>query len=311
MGIAADVGETLGALIDAGRGRAWPDWSAWRARLTAARDALHASPPSPRNSGGAMHPGDAARAIIAAAPADAIWVLDGGEAASWFSGLLQPAGPGYFMATGYLGCLGVSAGFAIGAQRARPDKRVIVVAGDGGVGFHIQEFDTMCRHDLPIITVVMNNAGWGMSRSGQDILYGENRRAAVALAVTDYDRVAEGFGAFGVRVESVELIGETMARALAAGRPACVNLITDPGVSHPVTAGMVGVVTHPGEILIPYYENIPASRMRAEGSPEPRAVRAADSALEPGLTLGGAPPAGSGHAPAGPCSNGPVIPIRS
>ena len=258
LAFVADVGEVLGALISAAKVRAWPGWGAWRSDLGRARAALRQTLlASPSPGTGALHPADAARAVIAAAPRDAIWVLDGGEAASWFSNLLEPAGPGHFLATGYLGCLGVSAGFAIGAQRARPDQRVIVVAGDGGVGFHIQEFDTMVRHELPIVTVVMNNAGWGMSRSGQDIVYGENRRVAVALEASDYDRVAEGFGAFGVRVDCAADIEDAMARALASGRPACVNLITDPAVSHPVTAAMVGVADHDGEILIPYYENIP------------------------------------------------------
>ncbi len=256
VAIAADVGEALRALVLASCDE-WPDWKPWCAALGAAREAGRAPPPtSPSLPGAGLYPDAAARAVIAAAPSDAIWVLDGGEAASWFSGLLEPSGPGHFLATGYLGCLGVSAGFAIGAQRAHPDQRVIVVAGDGGVGFHIQEFDTMKRHGLPIVTIVMNNAGWGMSRSGQDIVYGENRRTTVALEDTDYHRVAEGFGAFGVRVESIDKVGQAVADALASGRPACVNLITDPSISHPVTAGMVGVVTQPGEILIPYYENI-------------------------------------------------------
>ena len=115
----------------------------------------------------------------------------------------------------------------------------------------------MVRHRLPVLTVVMNNACWGMSQHGQDLVYGANRRAAVALADTNYDRVAEAFGGYGERIDRHDEIEPAVRRALASGKPACINLIIDPDVVHPVTPAMVGDVKAPNQIAIPYYENIP------------------------------------------------------
>src|SRR4030095_4818295 len=113
----------------------------------------------------------------------------------------RAAGAGLFRTNVFRGWLGVSQGFAIGTSIAQPSRRVAIFSGDGAIGFNIQEFDTMVRHPLPVLTVVMSNAGWGMSQHGQDLVYGANRRAAVALADTNYDRVAEAFGGYGERLD--------------------------------------------------------------------------------------------------------------
>lgn len=82
----------------------------------------------------------------------------------------------------------------------------------------------MVRHGLPIVTVVVNNSCWGMSLHGQDLLLGAGEEIITRLADTDYDRVATAFGAFGERVRQYEDIGPAVKRALADGRPACINL---------------------------------------------------------------------------------------
>jgi acetolactate synthase-1/2/3 large subunit len=96
-----------------------------------------------------------------------------------------------------------------------------------------------------------------MSQSGQDLVFGKNRRAAVRLNDTDYDKVAAGFGAYGERIEAFEQITAAVRRAQASGLPACLNLITDPELAHPVTAVLVGDIDAEDTIPIPYYENIP------------------------------------------------------
>lgn len=76
---------------------------------------------------------------------------------------------------GYLGCLGIGMPFAIGSEVANPDKRVVCIVGDGAVDLNIQEFDTMVRHDLPVVTIVLNNKAWGICVHGQQAMYGSNR----------------------------------------------------------------------------------------------------------------------------------------
>ena len=257
--VVADCAESFEVLLREAGGVSWPDLTAWRGILQRFRHGLAAlfdnAPTETRP--GLLHPYHAAKAAMGALDAGTAIVFDGGESSAWCDAHLRAAGPGLFMTNGYLGCLGISQGFAIGSAIAHPDRRVAIFTGDGAVGFNIQEFDTMVRHRLPILTVVMNNACWGMSQHGQDLVFGSNRRSVVALADTNYDQVAVAFGGYGERIDRYDDIVPAVRRALASGLPACINLIIDPDVVHPVTPAMVGNVKAKDEIAIPYYENLP------------------------------------------------------
>jgi acetolactate synthase-1/2/3 large subunit len=159
-----------------------------------------------------------------------------------------------------MGGLGVGQGMAIGAQVARPDHRVVLITGDGGIGFHLQEFDTMVRHQLPITTIVMNNSSWGMSLHGQEALYGPGTAVAVRLPDTRYERIAESFGCYGERVEKVDDIAAALQRAWASGRPACLDLTISTQAVHPMLADLSADVPE-GATRIPYYETIPSGEI--------------------------------------------------
>ena len=268
LSIAADCREALSAMAVAGRQRSWPDRSTWAATLKSARDIPNQQMSSTPiyNAQGLLHPFHAAKALAAAVPADAVIVCDGGESSIWIRDHIRPRGTGSFHSTGYLGALGVGPGFAIGAARAFPDRPVILFAGDGAIGFHLQEFDTMVRHGLNIHTVVLNNSCWGMSQNGQDLIYGKDKRAIVTLRDTDYEKVAAAFGGFGARAGKLEEIGPAIRAALSSGRPSCLNVRIDGDIINPVTARMVGVAPPPAgkapekatseKVVMPYYENV-------------------------------------------------------
>jgi len=214
--------------------------------------------PTPQGPGG-IHPKHAVAAALAECGPTGAYAFDGGEAASWATDAVQVDGPGRVLSHGYLGCLGIGPGFAIGLQTAFPDRRVVHVTGDGAMGFHIQEFDTMVRHNLPIVTVVLNNRVWGMSIHGQQIMFGPNYNVITQLGDTHYADVAAAFGCLGQRVTELAEIAPAMRRALASRRPACIEILTDPDVIHPVTLSMLGKpIEGSGEVIIPYYENLPA-----------------------------------------------------
>ncbi len=259
--VVADCAETFAALAEAAAGQAWADLADWVANLKAHRNGLagfEQAPPETRP--GRLHPYHAAKAAMGALDPRSMIIFDGGESSGWCDAHLRAAGPGLFMTNGYLGCLGISQGFAIGAAIAQPGRPVTIFTGDGAVGFNIQEFDTMVRHQLPVLTVVLNNACWGMSQHGQDIVFGANRRSVVSLGDTNYHQVAEAFGGYGERVDRYDEIAPAIQRARNSGLPACINLITDPDVVHPVTPAMVGDPDAADEIAIPYYQNIPLGR---------------------------------------------------
>lgn len=259
LAVTADSGETAAALVAAAQGRSWPKRADWVAVLKAARAAgqgVMADAPA-NTSAGVIHPRHAAKEVAAALSPDTAISFDGGEAIAWFQPFGRSPGPGLYQGNGYLGTLGVGQGFAIGMARARPGKPVAAIMGDGAAGFHIAEFDTMVRHGLPILTIVFNNAIWGMSQHGQELVFGRQNLAAVKLARSAYHLVAEGFGCLGFQVTRAEDIQHAVREAQASGKPACLNILTDPDVAHPITAQMIGRLDAEDEIAIPYYENIP------------------------------------------------------
>ena len=262
VAVVADAGEALAALTTAAGSRSWARREAWRAVLKKCRAGLTApfeSQPA-ESPTGHIHPYHAAKAVANALSPDTAISFDGGEAASWFQPHGRSPGPGLYLGNGYLGTLGVGQGYAIGLARARPGKPVAAIMGDGAAGFHIGEFDTMARHGLPILTVIFNNGGWGMSRHGQELVFGKERLAAVHLARSDYHVVAQGLGCDGEQVSRLQDIGPAVARAQASGRPTCLNILTDPEIVHPAVPMMIGRVDAEDEIAIPYYENIPIRR---------------------------------------------------
>lgn len=241
-------------LLDAAADQ-WDGDPEWLSLVQKFRDAHTAEWTDETTSSGRLHPYFAAREIIDASPADAVFVFDGAENASWVTMHARSRRAGDVLRLGYLGGLGIGQGFAIGAQRST-SRPVVLVQGDGAAGFNIAEIDTMVRHKLPIITVIFNNMVWGMSIHGQRAVYGDRGVVVSTMHDTDWDVVAKGFGAYGERVSTLADTGPAMQRAIAHGGPALLNVEIDPDIEHPVTRNMLGDVDNPNEITVPYYQNI-------------------------------------------------------
>jgi len=256
VAVAGDCGQALNALV-AGSD-SWPDRRDWAAQATGAHQLMAMMfADAPETVGGRLHPYRAAHETLAALDPGAIIVTDGGEAAAWADSAITATEPAMVLRLGYQGHLGAGHGWAIGAQIAHPDRRVIQVTGDGAVAFHIQELDTMVRHQLPIVTVVLSNDTWGMSIHGQDAIFGPGNDVISRLAPTNYDQVAIAFGAHGERVENLADLGPAVRRALDSKRPALINVVVSNDVVHPVTTMLLGDLTRADEIVVPYYQNIP------------------------------------------------------
>jgi acetolactate synthase-1/2/3 large subunit len=199
------------------------EWLATLRRRDAAREAEIDVQAARR--GAHVNPLALLRAIDRAAAAEAVFVADGGDFVATASYILRPRGPLGWLDPGAFGTLGVGAGFALGAAVARPQSEVWIVFGDGACGYSLVELDTFVRHDLPVIAVVGNDAGWTQIAREQVKLLGDD--VATKLAATDYHRVAEGFGAAGLAVARDAEVPEALAEArrLAhAGRPVLVNV---------------------------------------------------------------------------------------
>jgi len=184
-----------------------------------------------------IHPARLVEHVRAAAPEDSLFVVDGGDT-SYFGlmGLRAREKAGVIVAAGGLfGCLGTGVPFGIAAKLARPDRTVVVVNGDGSFGLNAMEFDTAVRHGVPFTCVVVNDQAWGMIKHGQEICYGGDRCVGSGLGPVRYDRVVEALGGHGEFVTKEAEIRPALERALASGKPACVNVLTDPCVTSPAT----------------------------------------------------------------------------
>lgn len=255
--IIADCRSTLTALLEKGKTRRWPARAAWLERIGVARTAQRdAFSDAPRSDAEPIHPFTAAEAVAEFFDESTTIVTDGGETKSWIEMLAPfPMGSQY-LSLGYLGCLGVGLPFAMAARIVNTSGRVFCITGDGAVGLNIQEFETMVRHRLPVVTVVFNNQCWGMSAHAQDLMFGANRRVVSELAPTRYADVAAAFGCHAEQVDKLSELRPALSRALDSGRPACVNVMINAGTIAPYTSGMLGAFNREQKIVLPYYENI-------------------------------------------------------
>lgn len=257
LAIAANPAETLDALREKLGDTLCGSFQAWNSQASAVRTAF-ASPYPEHQTDKGIHPWHAAVAVTDAVGPDAAYVFDGGEAAIWGSSAAKVNDPCRLFTHGYLGCLGIGPGFAIGAQIANPDRHIVHLTGDGAAAFHIQELDTMVRHRLPIINVVLNNQVWGMSLHGQQLMYGPNYHAITKLGGTNFADVAAAFGCYSERVYRYDDIAPAIERALDSALPALIEIMTDGDIVHPATVAMLGQLEEGSvDIMIPYYENIP------------------------------------------------------
>jgi acetolactate synthase I/II/III large subunit len=168
---------------------------------------------------------------------DAIVVGDGGDFVSFAGRVWETWEPGTWMDPGPYGCLGAGPGQAIGAKLAHPERQVCLLLGDGAFGFSGMEFDTMARHRLPIVAVMGNNGIWALEHHPMRFLYGYSL-AAELRPETRYDEVVSALGCHGELVRSPDELRPALDRAFASGKPALVNVLTDPEVVYPRRANL-------------------------------------------------------------------------
>jgi acetolactate synthase I/II/III large subunit len=176
-----------------------------------------------------IHPMRLCRELRDVLDHDAYMVGDGGDIVSYGGRVLHPSEPGHWLDAGPMGTLGAGPGFAIAAKLAHPEKQVALLLGDGSFGLNGMEFETMARHKLPIVGVIGNDGQWATIKHPQKAMLGHSTGSDLAPGIR-YDRMVEAFGGHGELVERPEQIRPALERAFASGKPACVNVLTDPDI---------------------------------------------------------------------------------
>jgi acetolactate synthase-1/2/3 large subunit len=231
-GLYGDLSATLTVLTETPRAEPGgdEDWIAdLRATETAARMREHGELADDRSP---LHPMRVYAELAPLLDRDAIIVVDAGDFGSYAGRVIDSYVPGAWLDSGPFGCLGSGPGYALAAKLARPDRQVVLLQGDGAFGFSGMEWDTLARHNVPVVSVIGNNGIWALEKHPMEALYGYSVVAELRPG-TRYDEVARALGAQGELVSTPAELRPALTRALGCGQPAVVNVLTDPAVVYP------------------------------------------------------------------------------
>ena len=231
---------TLSALREAAleAGGSAEQTAAWRGSLRQTEDEKRGKETADLNDDRApLHPLRVYKELSDVLDRDAIVIGDGGDFVSYAGRVVETYEPGCWLDPGPFGCLGSGPGYAIAAKVAHPDRQVCLLLGDGAFGFSGMEFDTMVRHGLPVVAVIGNNGIWALEKHPMEFLYGYSVAAELRPG-TRYDQIVETLGGHGEFVERPQDLRPALERAFASGKPACVNVLTDPTVVYPRSANL-------------------------------------------------------------------------
>jgi len=171
---------------------------------------------------------------------DAIITTEVGQNQMWAAQFFVHKDPRKFISSGGLGTMGYGFPAAIGAKMGIPDCEVIDIAGDGSFLMNSQELATAVVNDIPVKVAIINNGCLGMVRQWQELFFGK-RYSATILGRTspDFVKLAEAYGAVGLRATKPAEVEPVIRAALASDRPTLMDFIVSPleKVSPMVPAG--------------------------------------------------------------------------
>jgi acetolactate synthase-1/2/3 large subunit len=213
--IVADCKNALGKLVTFLKGEKDINWKEkheeWLAQV---RDWDKKHPLSYKEEKGVIKPQYVVEKLYELTKGKAIITTEVGQNQMWAAQFYKFAEPRSLMTSGGLGAMGYGFPAAIGAQLAAPDRIVIDIAGDGSIQMNIQEMATAMEQRLPVKIAILNNQCLGMVRQWQELFYGR-RYAATSLATApDFVKLAEAYGAVGLRATKPEEVVPVIKKAL-------------------------------------------------------------------------------------------------
>jgi len=157
----------------------------------------------------------------------AIITTEVGQNQMWAAQYYHYTWPGQFITSGGLGVMGFGLPAAVGAQVAAPDKVVIDIAGDGSIQMNIQEMMTAVSHNLPVKIAILNNGFLGMVRQWQELFYDRRYAWTDMAAAPDFVKLAEAYGAVGLRATKPKEVAQVIKKALATPKPVIMDFVVE------------------------------------------------------------------------------------
>jgi len=158
---------------------------------------------------------------------DALITTEVGQNQIWAAQWFNYDAPRRFISSGGLGTMGFGFPAAIGAKVGRPEKIVFAICGDGSLQMNIQELATCVSHGIQIKVAILNNGYLGMVRQWQELFYGR-RYSQTALRNPDFVKLAESYGALGIRVTEKKDVPDALTKALACANTVVIDFQVDP-----------------------------------------------------------------------------------
>jgi acetolactate synthase-1/2/3 large subunit len=236
VGLLGDLGAIVDQITAAAAKGSKQDISPWVEQLGRDRKAWSEELRAKATGEHPMHPLDVFTQLERLIDRDTFIVMDGGDYVQWGRSYFKARKPGRFIRLGPLSHLGAGIPYGMAAKLAYPDSKVLVFIGDGAFGFYPMEYDTCIRHNLPITTIMGNDATWGIDKTFQMAYF--DRAVGTDLRFIRYDKVVEAIGGYGEYVERTEEVAPAVERALGSGRPSLVNVLIR-SVASPLAEAMI------------------------------------------------------------------------
>jgi acetolactate synthase-1/2/3 large subunit len=221
LGLIGDVEDAFRRIAEKCQAAKHSDWLERVAELKA--EELANEKVLAENNSNAIQPKQLFDVINRCKTAETVIATDVGQHQMWTAQYVQFSKPRRFVSSGGLGTMGFGLGAAIGSYVATGDPTVLIT-GDGSFGMNLNELATAVSYNIPVVIVLLNNGVLGMVRQWQTLFFGKRYSQTVLSRQTDFVKLAEAFGARGVRVQSLEEFEKAFQEALAAGRPTVIDV---------------------------------------------------------------------------------------